>query len=134
MNAGPYPESTDETAKTQRRQATNAREHAWVAPSLALDGEAGGSQALPAGVWSTEASSEPACGGEMYEFDYGGNALEIDACAQGHGYWLDGGEESRVRELIRQRARDLHRAATAESAFSGFLDQLRRQGRPRRLG
>ena len=90
MNAGPYPESTDETAKTQRRQATNAREHAWVAPSLALDGEAGGSQALPAGVSSTEASSEPECGGEMYEFDYGGNALEIDACAQGHGYWLDG--------------------------------------------
>jgi Zn-finger nucleic acid-binding protein len=69
----------------------------------------------------------PVCQGSMYGFDYRANPLQLDACGQGHGYWLDGSEESRVRELIRQRARDLHRAATAEGSFGSFLNHLRGQ-------
>jgi Zn-finger nucleic acid-binding protein len=76
----------------------------------------------------------PRCDGPMHEFDYRGNPLQLDACAAGHGYWLDGGEEARVKELIRQRARDLHRAASAESSFADFLSSLRGQlGGRRRL-
>jgi len=69
----------------------------------------------------------------MYGFDYRGNSLEIDACGEGHGYWLDGGEEERLQALVRQRARDLHRASLAEATFGGFLDKMRSQFGGRRL-
>jgi Zn-finger nucleic acid-binding protein len=69
----------------------------------------------------------PVCEKPMYEFDYRGNPLELNACELGHGYWLDGGEESRVRELMRQRARDLHRSAAAEGSFGSFLNGIRGQ-------
>ncbi len=69
----------------------------------------------------------PVCRKLMYGFDYRANPLQIDGCPDGHGYWLDGGEESRVRELILQRARDLNRAARAEGSFGGFLSAIRGQ-------
>ena len=69
----------------------------------------------------------PVCGKHMYEFDYRANPLEVDGCPEGHGYWLTGGEESRVREAVRQRARDLNRAASAEATFGGFLSKMRSQ-------
>ena len=67
----------------------------------------------------------PVCSRRMFEFNYRGNPLQLDACAEGHGYWLDGGEDDRVRELIRQRVRDLHRAASAELSFASFLKGIR---------
>ncbi|MBI2765988.1 MAG: zf-TFIIB domain-containing protein [Chloroflexi bacterium] len=67
------------------------------------------------------------CHKPMYEFDYRGNPLQVDVCPDGHGYWLDGGEEERVRVLIRQRARDLNRAASAEGSFGAFLSRIRGQ-------
>jgi len=67
----------------------------------------------------------PSCQQRMLEFNYRANPLQLDACPEGHGYWLDGGEEQRVRELIRQRSRDLQRAASAESSFSSFLKGMR---------
>jgi Zn-finger nucleic acid-binding protein len=78
----------------------------------------------------------PVCDRAMYEFDYRGNPLEIDACANGHGYWLDGGEEARVKDFILQRAHDLHRAASAEASFGSFLSGMRSQfgGRGRGRG
>jgi Zn-finger nucleic acid-binding protein len=69
----------------------------------------------------------PVCAEAMYEFDYRGNPLELDACPNSHGYWLDAGEDDRVRGLIRQRARDLHRAATAQASFGVFLKGLQQQ-------
>ncbi len=78
----------------------------------------------------------PVCGSLMYSFDYRANPLEIEACPAGHGYWLDAGEEARVRDLILQRARDLHRAAGAEASFGSFLSGIRSQfgGRGRNRG
>jgi Zn-finger nucleic acid-binding protein len=67
----------------------------------------------------------PQCGKEMYEFDYRANPLELDACPDGHGYWLDGGEEARVRDLIIQRARDLNRSASAQESFGAFMSSMR---------
>jgi len=69
----------------------------------------------------------PVCKKSMYGFDYRANPLQIDACPDGHGYWLDDGEATRVRELIRQRARDLNRAARAEGSFGSFLAGMRSQ-------
>lgn len=70
----------------------------------------------------------PACGKRMVAFNYRANPLELDVCEDQHGYWLDAGEEGRVRDLIDERVRDLNRAASAEQSWSGFLDGLGGRG------
>ena len=59
-------------------------------------------------------------------------ALEADAlhfaadeCGDGHGYWLDAGEEGRVRDIVNERVRGLERSATAEAAWGRFLGGLK---------
>lgn len=66
----------------------------------------------------------PACGNTMVAFNYRANPLELDVCEDQHGYWLDAGEEGRVRDLIEERVRDLNRAASAEESWGGFLKNL----------
>jgi len=62
----------------------------------------------------------------MTTFSYRAYNLELDACDD-HGFWLDAGEEARVREIIAERVRDLARAASAEQSWAGFLGGLRRK-------
>src|SRR5215208_1378497 len=45
----------------------------------------------------------PVCGKRMTAFNYRANPLELDFCDDEHGYWLDAGEDSRVRDLVEQR-------------------------------
>jgi len=68
----------------------------------------------------------PVCGKEMTTFSYRAYNLELDICDE-HGYWLDAGEEARVREIIAERVRDLARSASAERSWAGFLGGLRRK-------
>jgi Zn-finger nucleic acid-binding protein len=68
----------------------------------------------------------PICGNEMTTFSYRAYSLELDACDD-HGYWLDSGEEARVREIIAERVRGLARSAAAEQSWAGFLGGLRRK-------
>lgn len=70
----------------------------------------------------------PVCANPMTAFNYRAYNLELDVC-DAHGYWLDAGEEGRVRELVEQRVRDLARAQRAEDAWAGFLRGLRRRMR-----
>ncbi len=56
----------------------------------------------------------PSCGKKMVAFDYRGCDLELDACADEHGFWLDPGESDRVRELMRDRISGLQRSRTAQ--------------------
>ena len=35
----------------------------------------------------------PVCGKQMAAFNYRANPLELDACEDEHGFWLDAGEE-----------------------------------------
>jgi Zn-finger nucleic acid-binding protein len=63
----------------------------------------------------------PVCGKRMVAFNYRANPLELDTCEDEHGFWLDAGEEGRVRDLIEDRVRGLSRAATAEQAWGEFL-------------
>jgi Zn-finger nucleic acid-binding protein len=72
----------------------------------------------------------PVCEAHMTAFNYRAYNLELDMCDDGHGYWLDAGEEGRVRDIIAERVRDLQRAASAESAWGKFLSGLK--GGPRR--
>lgn len=67
----------------------------------------------------------PVCAKAMVAFNYRANDLELDTCPEEHGYWLDGGESERVKDLIEQRVRDLNRAANAEASWGGFLGKLR---------
>ena len=63
----------------------------------------------------------PVCDKRMAAFNYRANPLELDACEDEHGFWLDAGEEGRVTDLIEERVRGLNRAASAEQAWGEFL-------------
>ena len=60
----------------------------------------------------------PKCDKSMQRFYYRAYNLELDFCEDGHGWWLDTGEERRVLELMEQRIKDLDRKAKAESEIS----------------
>src|SRR3972149_5191880 len=47
----------------------------------------------------------PVCGKRMTAFNYRAYNLELDACEEGHGWWLDAGEEGRLRAMTRGRGR-----------------------------
>ncbi len=68
----------------------------------------------------------PVCSKPMTAFDYRAYDLELDCCEE-HGFWLDAGEEARVREIIQERVRDLARAQSAEASWGHFLGGLRKK-------
>jgi len=59
----------------------------------------------------------PVCAAPMHAFNYRAYNLELDACAEGHGWWLDAGESDRVREIMQERVRGLRRSASAQKAW-----------------
>ncbi|MYH41650.1 MAG: hypothetical protein F4150_07845 [Chloroflexi bacterium] len=64
----------------------------------------------------------PICRRQMSAFNYRGYDLELDVCEEEHGFWLDAGEDGRVRDIIDERVRGLRRAVSAEQAWKDFLD------------
>jgi Zn-finger nucleic acid-binding protein len=70
----------------------------------------------------------PVCGKRMRAFNYRAYNLELDTCEDEHGFWLDPGEEGRVRDIIEERVRGLQRAASAEEAWADFLGRVGRPG------
>lgn len=70
----------------------------------------------------------PICGEQMTAFNYRGYDLELDTCHLEHGFWLDAGEEGRVRDIVDERVKGLRRARSAEESWSDFLDGLRSGG------
>jgi Zn-finger nucleic acid-binding protein len=71
----------------------------------------------------------PTCGKRMTLFQYRAYELELDVCPDEHGFWLDAGEEGRVRDIINERVRDLARSADAEAAWGKFLGGLKKGGK-----
>ena len=67
----------------------------------------------------------PRCEGPMKWFRYRQYNLELDFCEAEHGFWLDKGEENRVREIMEQRIKNLKRSAGAEVEWSKFLSGFR---------
>lgn len=70
----------------------------------------------------------PVCDEQMAAFNYRAYDLEIDTCHNEHGFWLDAGEDGRVRDLIDERVRGLKRSDSAEAAWGSFLDGLGGRG------
>ena len=60
----------------------------------------------------------PACDKQMRSFNYRAYNLELDTCEDAHGFWLDGGEDQRMLEVMKERVRGLNRAASAEQRWS----------------
>ena len=61
----------------------------------------------------------PACDAPMHAFNYRAYNVELDACAEGHGWWLDAGESERVRdEVVLERVAGLRRSAGAQKAWA----------------
>ena len=67
----------------------------------------------------------PVCEKKMTAFNYRAYDLELDTCPEEHGFWLDAGEEGRVRDIIADRVKGLARARDAEAGWGRFLSGLR---------
>jgi Zn-finger nucleic acid-binding protein len=64
----------------------------------------------------------PQCGAGMEEFQYRLYDLRLDTCFEnGHGFWLDAGEDERVMTLMHQRAADIQRKLDAEASWRQTL-------------
>ena len=60
----------------------------------------------------------PVCSKPMRAFNYRASSLDLDACTEAHGFWLDGGEDERVMHLMRERVADLQRAGSAQDMWN----------------
>ncbi|MEX2225170.1 MAG: zf-TFIIB domain-containing protein [Dehalococcoidia bacterium] len=67
----------------------------------------------------------PACGKPMTTFDYRGEGVHLDVCRAQHGYWLDRGEASDVRDAMDERVEDLERANKAEVEWGALMYKMR---------
>ncbi len=98
-----------------------------------------GADALAGMIEYSKRQSElkcPVCARPMEAFDYRANNVELDACPEEHGFWLDAGESDRVRDIMRERTRSLGRSASAQQTWNrergggfkqgGVIDQIRR--------
>ncbi|HJP40445.1 MAG TPA: zf-TFIIB domain-containing protein [Dehalococcoidia bacterium] len=63
----------------------------------------------------------PVCSKQMVAFNYRANPLEIDTCEEEHGFWLDAGEEGKLKDLVEDRVKGFARAVNAEQAWGEFL-------------
>lgn len=67
----------------------------------------------------------PQCDKLMEAFQYRLYDMEMDYCTEGHGYWLEAGEDARVLELMKKEERNLGRKVLAEDRFAAHLRYLR---------
>tara|TARA_B110000116_G_scaffold235831_1_gene221130 strand:+ start:191 stop:538 length:348 start_codon:yes stop_codon:yes gene_type:complete len=59
----------------------------------------------------------PHCGDQMIRFRYRGYNIEIEACPNDAGFWLDKSEDREIRDVMKQRGSNLGRAASAEKSW-----------------
>ena len=61
----------------------------------------------------------------MNRFEYRFYDLELEFCGDGHGFWLEEGEDKRILELMRKEEADLERKVLAEERWGSQLQRLR---------
>jgi len=59
----------------------------------------------------------PHCAEQLIRFRYRGYNLEIEACPQDAGFWLDKSEDREIRDVMRKRVSNLGRSASAEKSW-----------------
>lgn len=70
----------------------------------------------------------PECGTGLQKFQYRDYDLELEFCPNGHGFWLEAGQDQRVLQLMRQEEKSLKRTFKAEDHWSGHLRHWRSPG------
>ena len=63
----------------------------------------------------------PICNKKMVAFNYRAYDLELDTCEEEHGFWVDAGEEGRIKDIMEERVKGLARSSSAEDAWGDFL-------------
>ena len=66
----------------------------------------------------------PHCESKLQEFQYRLYDLKLDTCQNGHGFWLDAGEDVRVMGVMAVRAAEIQRKVDAESEWRGILKHM----------
>lgn len=66
----------------------------------------------------------PHCEAKLTEFQYRLYSLKLDTCENGHGFWLDAGEDVRVMGIMAVRAAQIERKVDAESEWRGVLRNM----------
>jgi len=66
----------------------------------------------------------PQCESPLEEFQYRLYDLRLDTCQNGHGFWLDAGEDVRVMGIMAVRAAEIQRKVDAESEWRGVLKSM----------
>ena len=66
----------------------------------------------------------PHCESHLQEFQYRLYDLRLDTCQNGHGFWLDAGEDVRVMGIMAARAAEVQRKVDAESEWRGILKHM----------
>ena len=67
----------------------------------------------------------PKCGSVLQGFMYRLYDLPLEFCEQGHGYFLDAGEDDRVLTLMHEEEKRLKRSGQAEKRWAAHLKHLR---------
>ncbi len=60
------------------------------------------------------------CGDKMSRFRYRGHNLELEACPNDAGYWLDHGEDRHIKDALNDRKRGLLRTHGAQRDWHRF--------------
>ena len=78
-------------------------------------------------AFSSETSGRkcPECAAAMRTFQYRLYDLDLEFCPDGHGYWLDAGEDKRVLDLMREEEARLKRSRSAEGDWAAHLAHWR---------
>jgi Zn-finger nucleic acid-binding protein len=78
-------------------------------------------------VFNAELSGRqcPVCQGALQKFNYRDYELELELCGEGHGYWLQAGDDKRVLQLMRQEESALERKFSAENKWGAHLRHWR---------
>lgn len=67
----------------------------------------------------------PECSAPLKRFQYRFYDLQMEVCANQHGYWLDEDEDTRVLELMKQEEKDYERKVLAEDQWARTLTRMR---------
>ena len=62
----------------------------------------------------------PHCGGHMTRFRYRGYNVELEACPSDAGFWLDQGEDSLIKNVMKKRVSNLSRSGSAQKDWARF--------------
>lgn len=66
----------------------------------------------------------PECAVALRRFSYRLYDLELEFCENGHGYWLEEGQDSRVLELMKTEEKAIDRSQSAEEKWASTVKHL----------